>query len=387
MSAAPVRTAVSRCAPRAASHSHRGERAGVARGQRIVNTSIVTEFDLQSTGLTPALAVVELGPSPAERGAGQQARAPATLVVGLDRAGRQPELDASRFDLLLTMSTPARRPWIGIEEGHVEAELEALASTLRRHGPAAAVLAQLLRAGASLGLDDALALESFAFSMLLAGPQFAGWLRTRPAPKGTSPPAAGPRVRCTREGDALTIHLANPARRNAFDAAMRDALVEALATALDDPTSVSVTLRADGPDFSAGGDLYEFGSAVDPVQSHFVRTLRSPARLLGHLSARATVHLHGACVGAGIEVPAAAGRLLAAPDTRFWLPELQMGLIPGAGGTATLARRIGRHRLLYWALRGLRLDATTALSWGLIDSIEGADTPPRTASQSAVSPS
>jgi enoyl-CoA hydratase/carnithine racemase len=82
-----------------------------------------------------------------------------------------------------------------------------------------------------------------------------------------------------------------------------------------------------------------------------------------------TVELHGACVGAGVEIPALAGRVFATPDTRVRLPEVAMGLIPGAGGTASLPRRIGRHRTAWLGLVGAWLDATTALAWGLVDEI------------------
>ena len=130
-------------------------------------------------------------------------------------------------------------------------------------------------------------------------------------------------------------------------------------------------LRADGADFSAGGDLAEFGESTDLVRAHAIRTLRSPARLTHALAARTTAFLHGACVGAGIEIPAAAGHVVAAADTRSWLPELQMGLMPGAGGTVTIARRIGRRRMLFWALTGRQIDARTALEWGLVDEVRG----------------
>lgn len=329
-----------------------------------------TEFDVQSGGLEPALQVVDLEPGASPPGRGE--RPPATLLLGVDRAGALPAVEPRDFDLLLTTSGAAPRPWITVPAASLTDEVAVLERAVQRHGMAAAVLAQLLRAGESLSLDDALALESFAFSMLLGGERFRAWARSRSRAARPVVGATATRVRCTREGDVLTVHLANPARRNAFDAAMRDALVEALAAACDDPTLAALELRADGPDFSAGGDLAEFGSSVDPVYAHAVRTLRSPARLLGRLAARTTVRLHGACVGAGIEIPAAAGRVIAAPDTRLWLPELAMGLLPGAGGTATIARRIGRQRLLHWALCGTRIDAATALAWGLVDEIEAA---------------
>ena len=79
--------------------------------------------------------------------------------------------------------------------------------------------------------------------------------------------------------------------------------------------------------------------------------------------------VHGACVGAGVELPAFAGHVIARPDATFRLPELRMGLIPGAGGTVSIPRRIGRDRFLEMALTGDPVDATTALDWGLIDEL------------------
>ncbi len=105
-------------------------------------------------------------------------------------------------------------------------------------------------------------------------------------------------------------------------------------------------------------------------EAHLIRTLRSPARLLYGLRDRATARLHGACVGAGIEVPAAAGRVVARPDAFFRLPEVAMGLIPGAGGVATIPRRIGRQRACWMAISGVDVDAATALAWGLVDAVE-----------------
>jgi enoyl-CoA hydratase/carnithine racemase len=58
----------------------------------------------------------------------------------------------------------------------------------------------------------------------------------------------------------------------------------------------------------------------------------------------------------------------AAAGTFFRLPEVSMGLIPGAGGTATIPRRIGRHRACFMAISGADIDLPTALAWGLIDA-------------------
>jgi enoyl-CoA hydratase/carnithine racemase len=74
-------------------------------------------------------------------------------------------------------------------------------------------------------------------------------------------------------------------------------------------------------------------------------------------------------VGAGTELPAFCSNVQASADATFRLPELAMGLVPGAGGTASLPTRIGRQRSAYLALTGEELAAATALRWGLVDEI------------------
>jgi enoyl-CoA hydratase/carnithine racemase len=68
-------------------------------------------------------------------------------------------------------------------------------------------------------------------------------------------------------------------------------------------------------------------------------------------------------------VPAFAGTVIADPGSWFRLPELGMGLIPGAGGTVSLPRRIGRWRTAWMGLTGARVTAAQALEWGLVDSV------------------
>jgi hypothetical protein len=293
--------------------------------------------------------------------------APGTIRVGLDRSGRLPAVDAAAFDLLLTTAESSARPWIGIPAAQFDAAIDALRAATRRRPLAASVLAQVLRDGEKLSFGAALSLESLAYSTLLGGSEFRAWRTARPprAARVDDPL----RVRSHCSDNLLSIELARAARRNAFDARMRDELVEALAVAVAD-ASLCVELRGDGPDFSAGGDLEEFGSATDLALAHAIRTLRSPAAQLHRVRERATAFLHGACIGAGIEVPAAAARVVADVDAWFQLPEIAMGLIPGAGGTVTLPRRIGRHRMLYWALSGQRMDVRRALDWGLVDGLQ-----------------
>ena len=234
------------------------------------------------------------------------------------------------------------------------------------HPVAALSLAWLLRGSAGLPVPEALAAESAVYSALLAGADFGQWLERRGPAR---PPDGDGRLDVSRRDDVLSIVLNRVPRRNAVDARMRDALRAALEVAELDP-SLTVELSAAGPSFSAGGDLDEFGTARDPARAHVIRVTAAPGAVVHRLRERVTVRLHGACVGAGIEIPAFAGRVIAAPGTFFLLPELAMGLVPGAGGTVSITRRVGRGRMLWMALTGERVDVATALEWGLIDAAE-----------------
>jgi enoyl-CoA hydratase/carnithine racemase len=250
-----------------------------------------------------------------------------------------------------------------------ERSLDRIRERVARTPLAALTLVQLLRLGRTLELGEALVAESWAYATLQAGPEFAAWLRARGAPR-PAPASDEPPVLARREGGVLTLVLNRPARRNACSSALRDALVEALTVAVADEEVREVVLRGAGAAFCSGGDLDEFGTLPDPATAHAVRSTRSAARLLAACGDRVRACIHGACVGAGAELAAFARRVTAAPDAFFELPELAMGLVPGAGGTASLPRRIGRQRTAWLALSGERIDAHTALRWGLVDEID-----------------
>jgi enoyl-CoA hydratase/carnithine racemase len=212
--------------------------------------------------------------------------------------------------------------------------------------------------------------ESFAYSMLLGGPEFRAWYDERG--EHSLPGLVAEPVLVRRDGSRLMITLNRPERRNAYGRQLRDALADALRIALLDPGVEHVVLGGAGASFCAGGDLAEFGTTPDLATAHFVRTQGGAGLLLSALKDRIEVHVHGPCVGAGVELPAFAGAVTAAQSTTFRLPEVGMGLIPGAGGTVSIPRRIGRWRTLYLALSGRPLDAATALSWGLVDLVRPA---------------
>ncbi len=246
------------------------------------------------------------------------------------------------------------------------AELPRITAMVNNHPHAATALALLLRDAPRRSVEHGLIAESATYSMLQAGPEFAAWRAARPRRQRSSDDRSP--LHLERQGDVLHITLTRPAAHNALNTQMRDALYEALLLAASDP-EIRVLLDGEGPSFCAGGDLDEFGTRADPVSAHFVRLRRSIGRLLASMTDRVEAVVHGACVGSGLELPSFASRVVARPDARFGLPEVGMGLIPGAGGTVSITRRVGRHSVAYLALSGDTIDAETALDWGLVDEV------------------
>jgi hypothetical protein len=251
-------------------------------------------------------------------------------------------------------------------------DLEAVLTGVSRAPLAAASLVALLRMGESLDAHSALIAESLAYSTLQSGPEFAAWLRNRSASPRSAPERElpeEPAVLVHRRPARLELTLNRPERHNAFSIAIRDALVEGLEVGLADPSLREIVLKGAGQSFCSGGDLDEFGTLPDPATAHLVRSTRNVGRLLLGCADRVRAEVHGACVGAGIELPAFAKRVVAREDAYFQLPEVSMGLVPGAGGTASIRRRIGRQRLCWLALSSARIDTATALEWGLVDEV------------------
>jgi enoyl-CoA hydratase/carnithine racemase len=285
------------------------------------------------------------------------------VLSGPVTPGLAPLIEATT--LTLGLGAPAARAIVPVDD--LAGAAERLRAAVSRSPRAAIACGQLLRQTAGLDVPAGLAAEAAAYSLLLGGPEFARWLDERGAPRHRAPAAAP--VLVSRDGDRLSITLNDPPRRNAFSAGLREALLDALLVAEADPSVSSVALSGAGPAFCSGGDLDEFGTAKDLVAAYLVRLSRAPWRIIDRLASKVTVFAHGACVGAGTEMAAYAGRLVAAEDAFFELPEVRMGLVPGAGGSVSVPRRIGRWRAAWLMLTGDRLPAATALRWGLADEI------------------
>ena len=264
-------------------------------------------------------------------------------------------------------------PWRASYDTVVDdlAAAASLQSHIEQAPLAATVLVQTLRVTANLPVAAALTVESLAYATLQGGSEFRRGLATHPPSEKRmdSPEPAVLIERPDAAPECLDIILNRPERRNALSVEMRDALVEALQLLLADNTIRLARLQGRGKCFSTGGDLDEFGTAPDPATAHAVRSLCLPATLLAQCAGRVECHVQGACIGAGVELPAFARRVIAAPGTFFQLPEIRFGLIPGAGGCVSLPRRIGRQRTAWLALSARRINAATAHSWGLVDEV------------------
>lgn len=270
-------------------------------------------------------------------------------------------------------------PVIGVGEGSLQNACDVVVQGVNDAAPlfdnvraaplAAMVLVQQLRLSERLSVRAALTAESLAYATLQAGLEFRLW-RDAQSRRVHTNCSDERQLLVERRDNWLYLRLNRPAQRNAIGVTLRDALCAALDVPLSDTTIRHVHLEGNGPCFCAGGDLEEFGIAPDAATAHWIRTQRLPSARLAQLGERLSCRVHGASVGAGIELAAFAGQLRATPDAWFQLPELRYGLIPGAGGTVSLPRRIGRQRTAYLALSMTRLDARRALDWGLIDAVE-----------------
>ncbi len=251
-----------------------------------------------------------------------------------------------------------------------ERELAPLAATIERNPVAAMTLVQVLRCVEHLPVQAAITVESLAYATLQGGAEYRAWLAARDDSPRLVSGGDGEPILIERHDDRVTARLNRPDNRNALTVEMRDALIELLELVLLDESIEQLELSGAGGCFSVGGELREFGLAADPAEAHWIRSRHNPGRLLARCASRVHCRLHSACVGSGIELPAFAHRVSAHRKTFFQLPELNFGLIPGAGGCVSISRRIGRQRTAWLALSAKKINARQALEWGLVDEID-----------------
>lgn len=290
------------------------------------------------------------------------------VVVGIGKVADASEFCLERATFTLTEGLCTDRRVVTVDS--VSDTLAELSERCDRWPRASAVCDDVLRSVDPAGPALAgVVTESLAYSTLQSGPEFVRWIAERGSAR--MPDIADP-VQAERDGNTLRISFNRPQRHNAFSTDARAALLEALTVAQLDPSIDEVVPSGNGPSFCSGGDLAEFGTFTDPASAHLARTRYSPALALdgltGGIGRRCWAQVHGRVLGSGLEMAAFCGWVEAQPDSVFGLPELSLGLIPGAGGTVSVTRRIGRWRTAYLVLSGQTIDADTALAWGLVDA-------------------
>ena len=165
------------------------------------------------------------------------------------------------------------------------------------------------------------------------------------------------------------VSLNRPQVVNAYNIQMRDDFTQALAVVQLDPDVRALLITGEGRGFCAGADLTEFGSAPSQVIARQVRWERDVWGQLVNLDKPVVAAVHGYCIGSGLEIALLCDLRIAATGTVFALPEVQLGMIPAAGGTQTLPRTVGSSRALELLLTGRRIQADEALKMGLITRI------------------
>jgi enoyl-CoA hydratase/carnithine racemase len=173
-----------------------------------------------------------------------------------------------------------------------------------------------------------------------------------------------------KQGPIAYITLNRPRVLNVYSVQMRDDLFEVLsAIKIDDEVRVVVVKGAGDKAFCAGADLSEFLTAPSVVKARQIRVLMDLWGLFRSMPQPLIVALHGYVLGSGMEIALFCDIRIAAENVVFGLPEMSLGIIPGAGGTQTLPRVIGLSRSLDMLLTNRRLDAQEALDSGLVSRV------------------
>ena len=165
----------------------------------------------------------------------------------------------------------------------------------------------------------------------------------------------------------LLLRLNRPEKRNALATPLLESIVAALVEADRDDETRAVVLTGNDKVFAAGADLDELAAAAshDELESPRFRAWSAIRSFPKPLIAA----VEGWCLGAGMELMLSADLVVASEGARFGQPETNLGIIPGAGGTAILPRLVGRSLAMEMVLTGEPIGAERALSAGLVAKV------------------
>jgi 3-hydroxyacyl-CoA dehydrogenase len=164
------------------------------------------------------------------------------------------------------------------------------------------------------------------------------------------------------EGEIAVLTLNSPPV-NALSAPVRDGLADGFKKAIADANTKAIVLVCEGKTFIAGADISEFGKAPKGASLFDVQNVieNSPKPVIAAI--------HGTALGGGLEVALTCHYRVAVPSARCGLPEVNLGLLPGAGGTQRLPRIVGPEKALEMVTSGQHVPAKACLAMGLVDEI------------------
>src|SRR5690242_17005939 len=171
----------------------------------------------------------------------------------------------------------------------------------------------------------------------------------------------------SRDGEIGIITLNSPPV-NALSFNVRDGLFEGFKAAIADPAVKAIVLICEGRTFIAGADISEFGGAQKGASLFDVQ------KMMEDSTKPVVAAIHGTALGGGLEVALCAHRRVAVPSARCGLPEVNLGLLPGGGGTQRLPRVVGARRALEMMTNGTHVPAEECLKMGLVDALMGETT-------------
>src|SRR5215471_8779560 len=174
--------------------------------------------------------------------------------------------------------------------------------------------------------------------------------------------AINPVTDLSKDGEIAVITLNSPPV-NALSASVRDGLHDGFKQAIADPSVKAIVLVCEGRTFIAGADISEFGGAQKGASLFDVQNMMEDA------PKPVVAAIHGTALGGGLEVALCAHYRIAVPSARCGLPEVNIGLLPGAGGTQRLPRIAGVEKALEMVTSGQHVPAKECLAMGLVDEL------------------
>lgn len=170
------------------------------------------------------------------------------------------------------------------------------------------------------------------------------------------------------QGEIAVLKIENPPV-NALSFAVRTELVDTIETMTEGDEIAAIVIVGDGRCFSAGADITEFG--IEPPEG--TPTLPEAIAAIENASIPVIAGIHGFALGGGLEIAMGAHYRIATPDTKLGLPEVDIGIIPGAGGTQRLPRLIGIKAAAHLVATAEKITGEEAAELGLIDILADPD--------------